>query len=68
MMIDETTKHLFDLTIDDFCLAVCFGMIGRGRSELNMEHIKERGPEFAHKYGVSVGDDFVWETVMPINV
>ena len=40
MMIDETTKHLFDLTIDDFCLAVCFGMIGRGRSELNMQHFK----------------------------
>jgi hypothetical protein len=49
MMINETTEHLFDFTIDDFGLAVSFGMIGRGRSELNLQHFKEGSPEFAHK-------------------
>jgi hypothetical protein len=49
MMINETTEHLFDFTIDDFGLAVSFGMIGRGLSELNLQHFKEGSPEFAHE-------------------
>jgi hypothetical protein len=49
MMIDETTEHLFDFTIDEFGLAFSFGMIGRGWSEINMQHFKERRPEFDHK-------------------
>jgi hypothetical protein len=49
MMIDETTENLFYFKSDDFGLAVSFGMIGRVRSELNMQHVKKRSPEFAHK-------------------
>ena len=68
MMINVATYHLFNLPIKSLSLTVCLGVIGRRGTKLYTKLVKEGAPEVAHKHGVSIGYDLVWEAVISIDV